>query len=172
MTADAAPQVKNNAEHFKNSCSYSVEVAKQFLTFGAGGIAFLVAMILTPPSSLTTWHYVAFGAFALSVLLGFLYIMGVVGHIAQNENYNVYSPALRTFCALQMVFFFAGILVLGYLVVGKVRSAATAAPSAGSSIQITMGDKKVQYPIAASAAVHVTITTTNIDLQVQPPPKK
>lgn len=98
-------------DRFKDSCSYSIEVAKQFLTYAASGIAFALALNYTASSP--ALKIIILGLFVFSLIFGLLYIMSLVAHINQSKNYDVYTGQLRFFSIAQILFIFAGIILLG-----------------------------------------------------------
>lgn len=106
------PSNGNDCDHHKDSCTYSVDIAKQFITLGSAGAAFVVAAAVAPGASVGAGHYWVFGFFAGCVGLGLLYTMSVVGHIQQDKNYNVYSAQLRILAILQIVAFLIGLVLL------------------------------------------------------------
>ncbi len=143
--------------HLKDSCSYSVETAKQFLTFGAGGLAFVVGLALTPDFKTSDCVFWAFAVFTLSIVLGLLYIMSVVGHISKKKNYNVYTPWLRWVCGLQILAVVAGVICLGSIVLSTLRSRHAPGLTTGD-FQLTAAGHTVRYPVPGGAVVAVEIS--------------
>lgn len=152
MTGETPPP-PSCSDHFRDSCSYSVEVSKQFLTFAAGGVAFLVATALTPTSRVSPLFYWSFGAFVLSLLLGLVYIMQVVGHINLDKNYDVYSRRLRVCSALQLVTTVTGAVLLGVVVFRMLPAREGDASLASGVLEVKTASQQARYALPAGATL-------------------
>lgn len=108
MTLPAA----NDQKH-KDACQYSVDVAKEFLGLAAAGVAFVIGLIFAGDAPFTKRAvFWSLGSLAVSLLLGWLYLMNVVSSIAQYDNYNVYQPRRRFLAGFQIVAFLVAVGVL------------------------------------------------------------
>ena len=109
--------VAKNVAQYKDSCSFAVALAGQFLTLGAAGIAFIIGLVFAErdaPSSLPPWALkVALVFFALSILWGWMFLMNVIGEINQSNNYNVYGGAPQWLSILQIVCCLLPLTLLG-----------------------------------------------------------
>jgi hypothetical protein len=162
------PPVDDNT-HLKDSCNYSVETAKQFLTFGAGGLAFVAGLALSPSNALNGAYYWAFALFTASIVLGLLYIMNVVGHINQTKNYDVYTARLRWISGLQTLAVIGGVTCLAVVVFQGIQSRTPPAPESGL-LELTAGGRSVRYAVPSGSAVAVKVGQTgDVDLRVESP---
>jgi len=153
--------------HLKDSCSYSVETAKQFLTFGAGGLAFVAALALAPDGSISSLHYWCFGVFTASVGLGLLYIMSVVGHINQHQNYDVYTTRLRCLSGLQILAVLGGVVLLGVLVFHTIRTRHVP-PISGATLEVSAAGRSIRYGVPQGAVVAVKVSQAGeFDLRIE-----
>lgn len=163
-----------DGDNHKNSCNYSVDLSKQFLTYAAAGVAFLVASVLAAPSQVDWLSYTSFSSFGFSMAFGLLFVMSVVGHIAKTSNYDVYTPVLRAFSGLQIFAFVVGIVCLGIVVVRKSSAShQRPMPLSDSTLEITIGPKLLRHTIPLGSSIHIKVTAANeVDVTVQTPPKK
>jgi len=105
---------KEDSQHLKDSCDYAISITKTLLSYSSAGIAFVISIILSGKNFYPSWAtWVIIIALALSILLGLFFLMNIVGHINQFENYNVNIPRLRKITLWQMSTFFIPILLLG-----------------------------------------------------------
>jgi len=115
----SAPQAPPD-DHYKDSCGYSVEIAKQFLTLASAGLAFVVALAIGSQGPSVGGFYTAVIALCVSILCGLLYLMTVVGHINKERNYDVYGLQFKVVALSQIVAFVVAVGALAYLVRLKV----------------------------------------------------
>lgn len=102
----------------KDACDYAVSLSEKFLTLAAGGIAFIIGFVFAKEDSkavnlspnVIRWALVLFG---LSVLLGWLFHMNVVGSVADGD-YTVKNNAKQWLCLLQILAALLGIGLLTY----------------------------------------------------------
>lgn len=132
-------------DHHKDACSYSVEIAKQFITLSSAGIAFVVGLALAKPTAALWQYYAAILALTLSVGCGLAYLMNVVGHIGREQNYDIYTKRLTIIAVVQIAMFFVAVFVLGKIVyeriAGPTRSVQT------PTLIIRIGDRSVGYTL-------------------------
>lgn len=159
--------VADSNGHLKDSCTYSIETAKQFLTFGAGGLAFLVGLALSPDATNGMLVYSTFMLFTASIVLGLLYIMSVVGHISKQKNYDVYTPLLRWFSGLQILMVLSGVICLGFVVLSAMSRPRTS--SRQTTLEITSAGRVVRYDVPQHAVVGVDISQSgDVHLRIEP----
>ena len=101
----------------KDACQYSIEISKQFITLSTAGAAFSTTVLLSnihnvPEVPLRS----SLVLFAISILLGLLFLMKLMGEIRLNNNYDVYLTSLRWLAVLQMILFLVGIVVVAFSV--------------------------------------------------------
>ena|SRR6202049_704573 len=163
-----SPTSQSQDQH-KDSCSYSVEVAKQFITLSSAGIAFIVGIALTASQSANWQYYTAIALLAGSMVAGLMYLMSVVGHIHAENNYDVYTAGLKTIAIFQILLFFLAILILAKIVYE--RSTVATHPAA-SSLEVDIAGKKVRYVIPSASSVTLTVKPNNeIQLALEPTKK-
>ena len=108
-----------DSERYKDACEYAVGLSEKFLTLSAAGIAFIIGLVFAKegasavslsPGVLRT----ALVTFGVSILLGWLFLMNVVGSVADDNDYRVKNNARQWFCFLQIVTALFGIALLAY----------------------------------------------------------
>lgn len=172
MAPDATPP-SACPDHLKDSCSYSVEVSKQFLTFAAGGVAFLVATALAPASRITPLFYWSFGAFVLSILFGLAYIMQVVGHINRDRNYDVYSGRLRACSALQLLTTLCGATLLGVVVFRLLPERASDSAVVNGVLEVKTATQHARYALPVGTTLSLkTNEKGEIECRAEPKPTR
>lgn len=150
----------------KDSCEYSVEIAKQFLTLAAGGVAFVVGLAISSSIDIPQTFYWVTGIFIFSIAFGLFFVMSVVAHINKNKNYNVYTPQLKIFAAVQILSFLTGIILLSYVVLWKLKNRQDVSKHEKTSIEITVSDKKITYQVPKGTNIQLHVTPEN-DIQFQ-----
>ena len=104
----------NGNDPLKDSCGYALDLIKQFLTLSAAGIAFVVGLVYADkpgkiPASSVACSLTLLG---LSLLCGWLSFMGIVGKVNKRQSYDIYDRTIQAFCALQILLFCGGVLIL------------------------------------------------------------
>jgi hypothetical protein len=120
----------------KDSCTYALDLIKQFLTFTAGGIAFVLGVVSTGKPSGFSPLFVALsiGLLALSGACGLLSFMCIVGNIKDQQSYNIDDPSVKCLTILQILLFCGGVSVLFFptFQTAKGQQAALSPPTAPS----------------------------------------
>jgi hypothetical protein len=115
----AKKQASPDDQRHKDACEYAVGLSEKFLTLAAAGIAFIVGLVFAKegaglvslsPGVLRS----ALIVFGVSIFLGWLFLMNVVGSLATKNDYRVYNNAKQWLCLLQILAAFSGIGLLGY----------------------------------------------------------
>jgi hypothetical protein len=112
------PGDRDSQKH-KDACDYAVGVSEKFLTLSAGGIAFVIGIVFAKEDApvlrlspwMMRWALIAFG---ISILLGWFFLMNVVGDLATRNDYRVYNNIKQWFCFLQIISALFGIGLLAY----------------------------------------------------------
>jgi TctA family transporter len=115
---DETPTVASNDQRNKDACQYAVGLSEKFLTLSAAGIAFIIGLVFANEDSAAVqlspgvlrWALALFG---LSVFLGWLFLMNVVGSVA-DDDYRVQNNAKQWLCLLQIIAALFGIGLLAY----------------------------------------------------------
>jgi cytochrome bd-type quinol oxidase subunit 2 len=104
----------NSNDPLKDSCGYALDLIKQFLTLSAAGIAFVVGLVYADKPGKIPASSVAFSLslLGLSFLCGWLSFMGIVGKVNKRQSYDIYDRLIQAFCALQILLFCGGVLIL------------------------------------------------------------
>lgn len=120
-----------------DSCKYAVDLSKQFITLASGGLAFMAGLALSSGARCSLCMAIAaFVCFAVSILLGLLFVMKAVGLISKESNYDVYTKSLRIVAALQIAAFLAGALLLGIQTISLCGNKASAPTQSNIEINI------------------------------------
>jgi uncharacterized membrane protein YczE len=134
-----------NDDHYKDSCKYSIEIAKQFITLASGGVAFVVGLLISSNKVASYLFYWLSGSFILSIGFGLIYVMSTIAHINKEQNYNVYSPKLKFLAATQIIFFIIGLILLVYTVLWKLESKIEKQNIDSLCVEINLKDNKITY---------------------------
>jgi hypothetical protein len=107
---------KAGTDSFKDSCLHALDLIKQFLTYSAAGIAFVVGIVYSDkPGRLPAWAVALNLLFlGLSIAAGWLCFMRIIGKINRERSYDVYDRSVQLFSIGQILFFGLGILCLGW----------------------------------------------------------
>lgn len=162
---------KNNKaqDKHKDSCKYSIEISKQFLTLSSAGIAFVVGLAMARSITVSNSFYWSVGLFAVSVAVGLFYVMSVVAHINQDDNYNVYTTTPRCLALIQIVTFLAAISVLGFIILSEDRNSKQM--PATSDLELSVGSKSIKHRIPTNTVIKIHITDKDeVDFQISPAP--
>lgn len=152
-----------SAQKHKDSCAYAVEIAKQFLTFAAGGIAFVVALSQSSSSRHPCILLATFLLLAMSTFFGLLYLMSLVGHIRSHNCYDVFTGKLRSLAITQILAFVAGVLLLGSILLPKPQ---IPEPQEKGVIVFKVGQREITYSVPPGTAVRL-IRKSNSALDIQ-----
>jgi hypothetical protein len=160
-TIPTTPRSPLHEQNHKDACSYSVEVAKQFMTLASAGVAFVVALAIADAGQYRAWFIAALVLLGVSLFVGMAYIMNVVGNIHLSNDYDVYSPRLRWVATTQILLFLFALMVLGKLVWYRVRLAPEANPlPAITTIEVTTGGRTSRFAVPSGKNVAVTAKPT------------
>ena len=107
---------KTDTDLFKDSCLHALDLTKQFLTYSAAGIAFVVGIVYSDkPGKLPAWAVALSLLFlGLSIAAGWLCFMRIIAKINRERSYDVYERSVQLFSIGQIVLFGLGILCLGW----------------------------------------------------------
>jgi hypothetical protein len=105
--------MKDTSE-FKDSCECARELIKQFLTFSAAGIAFVLGVAYAGKPSGFSVCYVALsiGLLAASIICGLISFMCIVGNTKTEKNYDIDEPSVKWLTIFQIFLFCGGVLTL------------------------------------------------------------
>jgi len=159
-----------NGEKHKESCKYSIEISKQFITLSSAGIAFIVGLAIAPNTDVSNYYYLAGGSCLLSICFGLIYIMSAIAHINKHENYDVYTSHLRFFSTFQILFFLVGVVFLIGIVNTKINEKPVNGISPSSyNLHLRSGDKEIKQLVGANSKLEVLLSEDgNIKLTVEP----
>lgn len=117
--AQPSEEPSPDSQRYKDACKYAVGLSEKFLTLSAAGIAFIIGLVFAKEdasaASLTPGVLrTALVVFGVSILLGWLFLMNVVGSVADDNDYRIKNNAKQWFCFLQIVTALFGIGLLAY----------------------------------------------------------
>jgi hypothetical protein len=145
-----------NEQHHRDSCTYSVEIAKQFLAFGVAGVGFVIGMALKYECSIGPSWYWTGGLFIASIACGLLYLMSVVAHVNQCNNYDVYTGLLKCFSLLQIVIFVCALVLLTVITLRIVGTIKDKVDKPNVSIQFEKKSLELTIPDTKRATIKIT----------------
>ena len=153
----------------KDSCKYSVEISKQFLTLSSAGIAFVIGLAMARSTTVPNSFYWSVALFAASVAVGLVYVMSVVAHINQDDNYDVYTATLRCLALIQIITFLAAISVLGFIFLSEDKNSKQM--PATSYLELSVGSRNIKHRIPTNTVIKIHITDKDeVDFQISPVP--
>ena len=152
----AAERIREAA---KDGCNYSLDLSKQFITFAAGGLAFVVGLATAEASRPSLWLTLpALISFAASMLAGLVFHMKVTGNVATERNYDAFDPALTLLAKIQMLLFAFGVLILGVITVMNSMGSA-GKDSKKDLLRIESSQGAINIPLTEPVAIHLEIGT-------------
>jgi hypothetical protein len=157
-----------NDEHHKDSCTISVQVSKQFLTFAATGLAFLIGIAIKAQCNLDGYWYLSGFSLVLSMLLGLFYLMSVVAHINQCKNYNVYALPLKVMSTLQIIAFALAVAFLAIVTQKVISSSKPPNINSAPNVSIETDTKKVHFNISALQKSSIKLIGSDIEILIEP----
>lgn len=161
------PEVLNEDQH-KDSCKYAVDTAKQFLSLASAGVAFVVGLVMAGANSAGQPYYWAAGLFIASVVFGLIFVMSVVAHINQCNNYDVYTPVLKLLSMVQIICFIAATVVVAFVVL-KPAGPQTAAVSNSPDVTIVAGSRQITHKLPDDGAVKIKVSgNDDIEVNIEP----
>jgi hypothetical protein len=118
----------------KDSCTFALDLIKQFLTFSAAGIAFVLGIVSSGKSAAFTPFYVSWsvGLLVASVACGLLSFMCIVGNVKDHQSYDIDDAWVKGLTMFQILIFCAGVAVLFFPTLQTAR-AQQVAPSGAAS---------------------------------------
>jgi heme/copper-type cytochrome/quinol oxidase subunit 2 len=168
MGTDSSGEVKASQSH-KDSCAYSIEIAKQFLTLASAGVAFVVGMAIKAECAVTASWFWSSGLLIASVAFGLLYIMSVVAHINQSDNYDVYTPMLKVLSALQILTFIVSLIIVGIIILNTfTSSSAKVKANSQSSLEVTGSEKTIKLSVSEKTKASIKITGDDAEIFIEP----
>jgi hypothetical protein len=107
------PSLKDSSTS-KDSCTYALDLIKQFLTFSAAGIAFVLGVVSAgkPSSFSPLFVTLSVGLLAVSVACGLLSFMCIVGNVKDHQSYDIDDPSVKWLAVFQILLFCGGVAVL------------------------------------------------------------
>lgn len=155
--APALSEVPNNKDQHKDSCQYAVDTAKQFLSLAAAGVAFVVGLVMAGATSAVQPYYWAAGLFVASVLFGLIFVMSVVAHVNQCNNYDVYTPVLKFLSLVQIICFVAATVVVTFVVL-KPEGQQIATFSDRPDVTVIAGSRQISHKLPDGGAVRIKVS--------------
>jgi hypothetical protein len=148
-----------NENHHRDSCQYSVDIAKQFITLAAGGVAFIVGLATASTTTAPYSFYWVTGLFIFSIAMGLIYAMSVVAHVNKTQNYNVYTPQLKALASLQILSFLFGVIFLSYAVLWKLDNKKEQNAEDKSNLEIVVSGKQIKYTVDKETKINLKIAS-------------
>ena len=146
-----------NENHHRDSCQYSVDIAKQFITLAAGGVAFIVGLAMATSTAIPQSFYWVTSLFIFSIAMGLIYAMSVVAHVNKTQNYNVYSLQLKALASVQIVSFLLGVIFLSYAVLWKLENNKDQHTTDKPHLEIFVSGKQVKYSVDKETKINLII---------------
>jgi outer membrane protein OmpA-like peptidoglycan-associated protein len=160
------PKVPVIPQHLRDSCQYAIDLTKQFLTFAAAAVAFVIGLISAGHQN--GIFYLGFSVFILlllgaSMFAGVRCLMMIVGEMHTDRTYDIYRKSVLTPARYQVLFLAAGIFFLAIDVVLMVclppGSRSQEVPSAAISVA-------QPTPVPKSSEVEANTLTGSISITV------
>jgi len=148
--------VTKDEQHHRDSCSYSVDISKQFLSFGVAGVGFIIGMAFKSEYLISPAWYWTGSLFIASIACGLLYLMSVVAHVNQCKNYDVYTGLLKSFSLLQIVIFILALVLLTVITLQMVGSIDNKINKPNVSIQFDKKSIELLIPDTKKATIKIT----------------
>ncbi len=159
----------DNQQNYKDSCQYSVELSKQFITLSSAAVAFIIGLAISAELKSNESVYWSISLFIGSLAVGLIYIMSVVGHINKSKNYDVYHSALKYIAVLQIIFFLVGATILVYVLIGKVQSN-NASSQSHNTLEVTINQNQIKHNVPQGSTIKLTLSDKgefDLDIQTQ-----
>lgn len=139
------------------------DLAKQFIALALGGIAFAVGITSQDAVALrTVLFWVVIGAFALSSLLGFGFLMHGVSSQSQGKRLELYSGAARWVPMLQIAALVVAVVALLLFHV----DATSRTTAQETKVTIQQGGKDTTLAVQAGRTVTIAVSPTG-DLKAE-----
>jgi hypothetical protein len=145
-------------EHKRDACKYSTDLSKQFLTLTTAGLAFLIASYFAgnlEVSILTL--YLCFGLFGLSAILGFLFLMSVIGNIDQLNRYDVYTARHRGLVGVQIGAFAIAVLVLAIATLQSAAESSLTRSDSHAILTVTSHGVTLRHELMPGSSVSTVV---------------
>ena len=147
-------------EQHKDSCNYSVDLSKLFITLSVAGIGFVVSQVISADSGNKIFlDYLAIILFGISTATGLVFLMGVIGHINRDANYDVYTTFHRIMSLFQIIMFLAGIGIVAWLTFDR---HAHQSKSEIPSITIRINNKIIEQQIVNPKDISIEIQSDTV----------
>ncbi len=149
---------KLDADEWKDkSVDLANDVAKQFIALALGGIAFAVGITSQDAAALrTVLFWLVIGAFGVSSLLGFGFLMHGVSSQAQGKRLELYSGAARWAPVLQIVALVGAVVALLFFHI----DAASRKTAQETKLTIQQGGKDTTLAVQPGRAVTIAVSPT------------
>lgn len=169
MSDQGEASVKDD-QHHRDSCTFSVQIAKQFLTFAAAGIAFLVGIALKAQCPLSNCWFWTGASLIASMAFGLFYLMSVVAHVNQEKNYDVYTMPLKFLAGIQIVAFACAVVLLGVVTLRTINAFKPEGRADSPNVSIQLQHKTIQLTVPDSKRALVKIAGEDADITLEPSP--
>jgi hypothetical protein len=142
------------SENKHKAADLSFDLSKQFLSIAFGGLAFAIGISTADGRASSTWlFWAAVIVFALSAVLGFLFMMRGVADFSGKKSFDIFETGARLMSSFQIIFVFAGVIMLLFLHLETKRPSVS--PREG--VRIEFGGKMISAP-----------SDTTLDVKIAP----
>jgi hypothetical protein len=143
------------SEFKKRAVEVSFDLSKQFISLAFAGVAFAVGLSAgngSAVSSILFWVVITF--FAVSSILGFLYLMRGASSLSADKEFDIYETTCRLWAVLQilLVFFGVALLLILHLKLNKKDTSGS-----GSNIEVTVNQNKLQYQVPDGKDIKIVL---------------
>lgn len=131
------------SENKHKAAELSFDLSKQFLSIAFAGVAFAIGISTANGRASSTWlFWAAVIVFALSALLGFLFMMRGAADFSSKQSFDIFESGARFMSLFQIVFVVVGVILLLFLHLDSKKPISTA----GEGLRIEFGDKLISAP--------------------------
>ncbi len=116
-------------------------------------------------------YYWAAGMFVASVVFGLIFIMSVVAHINQSNNYDIYTPVLKMLSTIQIICFIVATVVVTFVVLKPAgqQGASTTSTTTAPDVTIVAGSRQITHKLPIYGTVKIKVSGNDeIEVNIEP----
>ena len=155
-------------DHEQEAAKLSFDITKQFITIAVGGIAFVVGLSVSSPTTISSFLlWATIGIFVVSAGFGLLFLMHGVNTLSIKKSYDVYATGLRFLSIFQILLVLLGVILLFPILYNR-PAPPTSSQAGDVRIQLSP-QQSISYPVPADKNYVIEIDGNKVKISATKP---